>query len=71
MDEGQRLSRGYTGFKIERAEGGTYQIHRQKWTPEWQVVFETDDPDELWHAAPPERILLEDAWVLPPDDLVD
>lgn len=35
------------------------------------AIAEADDPDGTWHASPPERILLEDAWVMPPDDLVD
>ena len=35
------------------------------------AVVEADDPDGRWHAAPPERILLEDAWAMPPDELVD
>ena len=47
---------------------------REHWEAAIPTLFamaEADDPDGLWHAAPPERILLEDAWALPPDDLVD
>jgi heme-degrading monooxygenase HmoA len=35
------------------------------------AVAEADDPDDEWHASPPERILLEDVWAVPPDDVVD
>ena len=47
------------------------RAHWEAAIPNLFAVAEADDPDGTWHAWPPERILLEDAWVLPPDDLVD
>ena len=47
------------------------RAHWEAAIPNLFAVAEADDPDGTWHASPPERILLEDAWVLPPDDLVD
>ena len=39
--------------------------------PNLFAVAEADDPEGRWHAKPPERILLEDAGVFPPDDMLD
>jgi heme-degrading monooxygenase HmoA len=47
------------------------RAHWEAALPTLFAVAEADDPDGAWHASPPERILLEDALVLPPDDLVD
>ena len=47
---------------------------REHWEaalPTLFAVAEADDAQGAWHASPPERILLQDAWALPPDDLVD
>lgn len=47
---------------------------REHWEAALPTLFaaaEADDAQGSWHASPPERILLQDAWALPPDDLVD
>ena len=47
------------------------RAHWEAALPALFAVAEADDPDGAWHASPPERILLEDALALPPDDLTD
>jgi heme-degrading monooxygenase HmoA len=47
------------------------RAHWEAALPTLFAIADADDPDDRWHASPPERILLEDAWALPPDDLVD
>jgi len=47
------------------------RAHWEAALPTLFATAEADDPDGRWHASPPERILLEDAWAIPPDDLVD
>ena len=47
------------------------RAHWEAALPTLFAMAEADDPDGRWHASPPERILLEDAWAIPPDDLVD
>ena len=47
------------------------RTHWEAALPTLFAIAEADDPDGRWHASPPERILLEDAWAIPPDDLVD
>nr|WP_229662088.1 antibiotic biosynthesis monooxygenase [Agromyces bauzanensis] len=47
------------------------RAHWEKAHASLAAAAEADDPDGRRHARPPERILLEDAWVLPPDDMVD
>ena len=47
------------------------RAHWEAALPSLFAVAAADDPDGVWHVTPPERILLDDAWALPPDDLVD
>ncbi|MEV1129944.1 hypothetical protein [Agromyces sp. NPDC049794] len=45
--------------------------HWEAAIPMLSDVTSADDPDGLWYAQPPERLLLEDVGVLPPDGLFD
>jgi len=47
------------------------RAHWEAAMPDLFAVAAEDDPEGAWHASPPERILLDDAWAIPPDDLVD
>lgn len=63
--------REHDGGRIVAIAMWESRAHWEAAQPALTAVAAGDDPDGLWHARPPERILLEDAWVLPPDDMVD
>lgn len=63
-----------------REEGGGRIVGIGMWESRahWEAAMPTlfaaaaaDDPEGRWHARPPERILLEDAGVVPPDEMLD
>jgi heme-degrading monooxygenase HmoA len=60
-----------------REEGGGRIVGIARWEtrahweaaiPSLFAIAEADDPDDEWHASPPERILLDDAWAEPHGD---
>lgn len=63
--------REYGGGRIVGISIWESRAHWESARPGLLEVAAHDDPDGRWHARPTEHILLEDAGVLPPDDMVD
>ncbi len=57
-----------TGGRIVGIAMWESRAHWEAALPTLFAIAQVDDPDDRWHASPPERILLENASALPPGE---
>jgi heme-degrading monooxygenase HmoA len=60
--------REHDGGRIVGISRWETRAHWEAVIPTLFAIAEADDPHDLWHASPPQRILLEDAWAEPHGD---